>query len=500
MARLLLLLAPTTYRTQACVDAATRLGVDLICASERPSTLEERAPDNLLTLDFAEPVRAAEAVARLAGRRPIDAVVAVDDLTTVVAAAIGARLGLRSNPVAAASAARNKHEMRQRLHAAGVPAPRFRRMALSEDPARAAREVDYPCVLKPLALSASRGVIRADDPDAFVAAVRRITAILGRDDVGVNGDLAAALLVEEFVPGREVALEGLLTAGGLQTLALFDKPDPLDGPFFEETIYVTPSRLPAGAQARIAEVTLRACAALGLTEGPIHAELRVNDAGPWVIEVAARTRASRSRSPDSASGPARPVGGGDVRVDDGAVALGDPINARRQLDQPARRAVEAEHLRHVLARLRIRRDAAVRRHRPLAGVVGRYPEAQIVPEALDEGAQVADARVDVLARVEGVPDAEHRGRLRHQLHEPPRALSGHRSRVESRLRPDDRPDETLRHGVSRRRVGDLTGIGAVVGQPVCLRASGGRCRDRDRDAEEDGLSRVPRHGRTTGQI
>src|SRR2546425_2314156 len=136
MARLLLLLPTTTYRTQAFVDAATRLGVDLICASERPSTLEERAPDNLLTLDFAEPVRAAETVARLAGRRPIDAVVAVDDLTTVVAAAIGARLGLRSNPVAAASAARNKHEMRQRLHAAGVPAPRFRRMALSEDPAR----------------------------------------------------------------------------------------------------------------------------------------------------------------------------------------------------------------------------------------------------------------------------------------------------------------------------------------------------------------------------
>src|SRR6059058_5307898 len=201
MARLLLLLPTTTYRTQAFVHAATRLGVDLVCASERPSTLEERAPDNLITVDFADPDGAVETVARFARRRPIDAVVAVDDLTTVVAAAIATRLGLRQNPVAAASAARNKHEMRQRLHAAGVPAPRFRRMALSEDPARVAREVDYPCVLKPLALAASRGVIRADDPDAFVAAVRRITAILGRDDVGVNGDLAAALLVEEFVPG-----------------------------------------------------------------------------------------------------------------------------------------------------------------------------------------------------------------------------------------------------------------------------------------------------------
>src|SRR5947199_10244429 len=122
--------------------------------------------------------------------------------------------------------------MRQRLQAAGVPAPRFRRMALSEDPARAAREVAYPCGLKPLALSASRGVIRADDPDAFVAAFRRIAAILARDDVAVSGDLAAALLVEEFVPGREVALEGLLTAGGLQTLALFDQLAPLDRPYF----------------------------------------------------------------------------------------------------------------------------------------------------------------------------------------------------------------------------------------------------------------------------
>src|SRR5213593_3116489 len=272
MARLLLLLPTTTYRTQAFVDAATKLGVDLVCASERPSTLEERAPDNLITVDFADPDGAAETLARFASCRPLDAVVAVDDLTTVVAAA-----------------ARNKHEMRRRLGAAGVPAPRFRRVPLSADPARVAREAEYPCVLKPLALSASRGVIRADDPDGFVAAFRRIAAILARDDVGLSGELAEALLVEEFIPGREVALEGLLTAGGLQTLALFDKPDPLDGPFFEETIYVTPSRLPAATQARIADVTLRACAALGLTEGPVHAELRVNDAGPWVVEVAARS-------------------------------------------------------------------------------------------------------------------------------------------------------------------------------------------------------------------
>ncbi len=289
MDRVLLLLPTTTYRTQAFVDAATGLGVDLVCASERPSTFEAHAPDNLITLDFADPAGAAETIARFARRRPIDAVVPVDDLTTIVAAAIATRLGLKTNPVAAATAARNKHEMRKRLSAAGVPVPRFSLVALGDDPEAAARRAEYPCVLKPLALAASRGVIRANDAREFVAAFHRIAAILRRDDTAVPGEAAEALLVEEFVPGREVALEGLLMAGGLQTLALFDKPDPLDGPFFEETIYVTPSRLPADVQERISRVTLQACAALGLSEGPVHAELRVNERGPWVIEVAARS-------------------------------------------------------------------------------------------------------------------------------------------------------------------------------------------------------------------
>jgi len=289
MDRVLLLLPTTTYRTQAFVDAASDLGVDLVCASERPSTFEAHAPDRLLTLDFADPAGAAETVARFAETRPLDAVVPVDDATTVVAAAIAARLGLKTNPVTAASATRDKHEMRRRLDAAGVPVPRFRLVPLTDDPETAARRAPYPCVLKPLALSASRGVIRADDAGEFVAAFRRIVALLRRPDVTVAGEAARALLVEEFVPGSEVALEGLLMAGGLQVLALFDKPDPLDGPFFEETIYVTPSRLPPAVQERISAVTLRACAALGLSEGPVHAELRVNERGPWVIEIAARS-------------------------------------------------------------------------------------------------------------------------------------------------------------------------------------------------------------------
>jgi biotin carboxylase len=289
MARLLLLLPTRTYRTEAFVDAARTLGVDLVCASERPSTLEVLSPDSLLTLDFDDPDAAARTVAEWSRGRPLDAVVGVDDLTATVAAAIAERLGLRTRPVAAVAAARNKYEMRQCLAAAGVPVPRFRRIALAEDPFTAARGVGFPCVLKPLSLSASRGVIRANTVDQFITAFRRIAALLRRDDVTVSGDATRFLLAEQYIPGLEVALEGLLVKGTLHTLALFDKPDPLEGPYFEETIYVTPSRLPGAVQRRIGAVTAEACAGLGLTEGPVHAELRVNDDGPWIIEVAPRS-------------------------------------------------------------------------------------------------------------------------------------------------------------------------------------------------------------------
>ena len=287
--RLLLLLPTRTYRTEDFIDAAHTLGVDLVCASEKPSTLETLAPDSLLTLDFGDAAEAAARVAEWSAGRPLAAVVGVDDVTAAAAAAIAERLGLRASAPAAVAAARDKFQMRQCLAAAGLPVPRFRRIALGENPVLAARGVAFPCVLKPLTLSASRGVIRANTTEQFVVAFKRIAALLARDDVTVTGDAARYLLAEEYVPGLEVALEGLLIGGTLHVLALFDKPDPLEGPFFEETIYVTPSRLPDRVQRAIRATTAAACAALGLTEGPVHAELRVNDDGPWVLEVAARS-------------------------------------------------------------------------------------------------------------------------------------------------------------------------------------------------------------------
>lgn len=303
------------------MEAARRLGVDLTVASEEPSTFEASRPGALLTLDFAHPRRAAGQAREFAARYPVDAVLGVDDDTVVVAAEIGLTLGLEGNAVSAVEAARDKLRQRQLMAQHGVPVPRFQLRSLRDDVERLARDAAYPCVVKPLRLSASRGVIRADDPRAFTAAVRRLAAILAQPDAAACVEAADAFLVEEYIPGAEVALEGLITAGELRVLALFDKPDPLDGPFFEETIYATPSRLPAAAQRALGDTAARAARAIGLVHGPVHVELRWNERGPWLIELAAR-----------------PIGGrcsGALRFQDGATleevvireALGMPLGS-----------------------------------------------------------------------------------------------------------------------------------------------------------------------------
>ncbi len=289
MPRLLLLLPTTTYRTAAFVEAARQIGVELTVASERPSTLEAANPAGLLTLDFEQPERAADAVRVFAKQYPVSGVVGVDDRTALVAAAIAAKLSLKGNPVHAAVAASDKYLQRELLAKAAVPIPRFLLRSLEDDPATIAKSISYPCVLKPVRLSASRGVIRADNPQSFVSAQGRLRAILADPETAAAcGDRARHYLIEEFIPGYEVALEGLVVNRRLHVLAIFDKPDPLDGPFFEETIYVTPSQVPAALQKAIVDCADRAVRALGITDGPIHAELRYNERGPWLIELAAR--------------------------------------------------------------------------------------------------------------------------------------------------------------------------------------------------------------------
>jgi biotin carboxylase len=225
--------------------------------------------DRALVLPLDDPDASVAAILSLHARSPIDGVVAADDGGTLIAAIASTALGFPHNPPAAIATTRDKLAMRRAFEAAGVPQPRF----APDDP------IGFPVVVKPVGLSASRGVIRVDDPDLLEATVERVTRIAG-----------GPVITEQYVPGIEIAVEGLLDDGRLHVLAVFDKPDPLVGPYFEETIYVTPSRLAETTLDEIGAVAAAAAAAIGLREGPVHAEFRITPEGTIAtLELAARS-------------------------------------------------------------------------------------------------------------------------------------------------------------------------------------------------------------------
>jgi biotin carboxylase len=272
--RLLLIVPSEGYRTADFVAAARAQGSEVVIGSDR----RQLADTGAVRLDLSRPGRAAEQIVALARERPLDAIVAADDEGVVAAALAGERLGLAHNPPDAARATRDKQRMRRLLASAGVSQPDFVVADSAEGVVAAAARLGYPCVVKPRTLSASRGVIRVDDDRSAAAAATRVLAMT-----------RPPLLVERFVGGPEIALECLLRDGRLELLAVFDKPDPLEGPLFAETLYVTPSRHAPAALEQAAATVAAAAAAIGLRQGPVHAEARLTPAGPCVIEVAART-------------------------------------------------------------------------------------------------------------------------------------------------------------------------------------------------------------------
>jgi biotin carboxylase len=272
MKRVLLVASTTGYQVREFGEAARALDVELVLATDRCHIMENPWGDQAAPVRFEDPEPGIEA---LAARGPFDGILAVGDRPACVAAQAAERMGLRFHPAQAARSASNKLLARERFRAhSGMLVPEFRRMRLTEVEFAT---VAFPCVLKPLDSSASRGVIRANNQEEFRAAAARIARLQ-------DGDV----IVEDYIPGREFALEGIVTGGKLQTVALFDKPDPLEGPFFEETIYVTPSLQTEEIQRRIRETAQAAVTALGLTDGPVHAEMRVNGQGVWILEAAAR--------------------------------------------------------------------------------------------------------------------------------------------------------------------------------------------------------------------
>jgi biotin carboxylase len=289
MPRILLLAATTGYQTRAFGDAADRIGVELAFATDRCHVLEDPWQDGAVPVRFHDERASVAAILDAVRLRRVEGIIALGDRPTVIAARVAEVLALPGHPSAAAAAARDKQRTRERLRDAGLPVPWFLGSRIDVNPRDLADALLFPCVIKPVALSGSRGVIRADDPGGFLIAFERLRALLQLPEIRAERiEAHDRILVEGFIPGRELALEGLLHHGALSVLALFDKPDPLDGPFFEETIYVTPSSVPTDVESSIAAAVARAAAAIGLRHGPIHAECRLNDGEVFVLEVAAR--------------------------------------------------------------------------------------------------------------------------------------------------------------------------------------------------------------------
>ena len=283
--RVLIVAATTGYQTKVFEEATRALGFEPVMATDRCHQLPDPWGDHAIPIRFQSPEAGAES---LAGE-DVDGIIAIGDKPAILAAATAERLGLRFHARAAVEAARDKFLARERFRAAGMLVPNYYRVPLDMDAGEAARCAEYPCVLKPLGLSGSRGVIRADDKFDFGVAFRRIRSILEDREIAALGDEPNRFIqVERYIPGREFAVEGLVCGGLLKVLAIFDKPEDLSGPFFEETIYTTPSREPEDVQGALTATAQQAVTALGLTNGPVHVELRYNERGAWILEAAAR--------------------------------------------------------------------------------------------------------------------------------------------------------------------------------------------------------------------
>ncbi len=284
-----LLITPTSYyQVGPYLAAAKTLQIDLHLACNQTLALEVLNPGQSIRIDFTDTGSAVDSILEYALNTPFDAVLGVDEFSCTIAAQAAEQLKLNHNPPAAVATAHNKFMFRRHLAATDLPCPGFRLISPADNLHSLCALIDYPCVLKPLQLSASRGILRANDVCAAITATERIRALLKQMPAHPQ-----EILVEDFIPGPEFALEGLIENGCLHRLALFDKPDPLDGPVFEESIYVTPSRLPTVQQDLLFQTTSAICTSLGLHKGPVHAELRLNDGGAWLIELATRSIGGR---------------------------------------------------------------------------------------------------------------------------------------------------------------------------------------------------------------
>ena len=285
--RVLVIAPHGSYRTAPFITAANNLNVDVLIASQGEHSIVSDYVKGL-HIDFQNEALAIEIILTEASKYAFSAIIGTDDTTTELAAKLAKKLSLPHNDPQAVKTAQRKDLARDCLKKSKVNIPLFDLLTTTKPLAEQTIQVTFPAVIKPVVLSASRGVIRVNNELELQQAVDRIKTML-LEERQIDKSIREILLLEEFIPGKEVAIEGMLYNGELDVLAIFDKPDPLDGPFFEETYYITPTSFSEKTQQEIKQTVLESCQVYGLTEGPIHAECRINENGVWVLEVAART-------------------------------------------------------------------------------------------------------------------------------------------------------------------------------------------------------------------
>jgi biotin carboxylase len=276
--------------------AAHRLGVQVTVGSNERQVLESLNESGSFSIDFSDITIAVEEILKFNNSYPITAIIGVDDSTGIIAATAAQKLGLKCNTPEAVKATGNKLLLRQALSKADLSTITYNTIELGDDPELILPAIKFPCVLKPFNLAASQGVIRANTQEEFISAFERIKLLLLDLEKKSGNAIIPKILIEDYIKGEEVALEGIMINGKLQVIALFDKPDPLEGPYFEETIYITPSKKTSEIQSSIKNMAEQAARTVGLNEGPVHIELRLqpgdqsnNHLGPWVIDMAARS-------------------------------------------------------------------------------------------------------------------------------------------------------------------------------------------------------------------
>ena len=286
----ILIIPSASYRTGPFMNAIKKLDLKVLVISDKSQVFSGKYPDNLIIINFNHWKDKSVEISKWAKNNGLKAVIGVDEESIVLAANLSNFLNVDHNSIESVLLTKNKYLMRTELIKTGLCSPWFKIFSIYESSNKIINEISFPCVIKPTFLSGSRGVMRVNTKKELSEGIKTLNELLSLDELRKRGGKQSDyIMIEEYIPGKEVAIEGIVSEGKLTMLAIFDKPELLEGPTFEETIIVTPSVLTKKIQYSLLETLQVVVKALGIVKGPVHAEARINRNGNYILECASRS-------------------------------------------------------------------------------------------------------------------------------------------------------------------------------------------------------------------